>query len=382
MDDDKKLKKSAVWDRVIAYGALPLLLVIGICTLVLPGKDFSDRERRALAGLKAPESLTEWTFNNDLETYLSDHLPGRDTLVSVNAVYNVATGRGSQLGAWIAGNSLVEKPVDADAETLCRTRDNLIRMAEKYGVSCAFITPPTHGEVLADRMGPLSQTLFEEERAAYTALTDDPRFVKLQPLFEGEKDLYYLTDHHWTLEGAYAAYEAYCGQTGLTAAAMDAFTITEYTGFRGTTASRSGLPVSVSDTIRAAEPKTSVKVTFDGETYDHVIFPGRAETYDMYAVYLDGNHGVTVLENENAENGTLFVMKDSFANSLLPFLMMNYKRIVAVDTRYLPASVTIGDVLGAEETIDSMLFIYSLDSYDDTSLNRALVMLNRSAGTN
>ena len=57
-----------------------------------------------------------------------------------------------------------------------------------------------------------------------------------------------------------------------------------------------------------------------GETYDHLIFPERAQTYDGYAVYLDGNHGLLEITNPEAPGGTLLVFKDSFANCLLPLL--------------------------------------------------------------
>lgn len=357
------------------YILLLVLLAAGVLTLVLPGKDFSDRERRLLAEAPANLSLTDWHMNNDLESYLSDHMPGRDAMITVNAVYNLLTGRGSLQGAWLAGDRLTEPPVDTALPALQRTCSSMLLLAEKYGVPCYIITPPSAGTVTMDKTTFLRRRLFETEKNNYLALTANDRYVPLTDAFMNDPSLYYRTDHHWTLEGAYTAYTAYCAKAGLTPADISLYTLSEWPDFHGTNLSRSGLPAFTSDPVTAAEPLYPVRCTFDGQTYDHLIFPERAQTYDMYAVYLDGNHGVTVLENDAAENGTLFVLKDSFANSLLPFLTSNWRRIVCVDARYLPAAQTLDDILQGENTPDSMLFVYSLDSYSDSKVLRLLRQL-------
>jgi hypothetical protein len=98
-----------------------------------------------------------------------------------------------------------------------------------------------------------------------------------------------------------------------------------------------------------------------------MIFPEQAETYDGYAVYLKGNHGVVTVENPAGERGTLFVCKDSFANSVIPFLSAHYRRIVAVDARYYAGSFS--EAAAAAGKVDKVLFVYSPDSLvNDTAV--------------
>ena len=76
-----------------------------ILYIVLPKQDFSENEKRVLA--KFPEAsfaaITDGSFESGFETWLSDHVPGRDALVGVNALYEQASGRNG-LGGVIDGD--------------------------------------------------------------------------------------------------------------------------------------------------------------------------------------------------------------------------------------------------------------------------------------
>ena len=61
---------------------------------------------------------------------------------------------------------------------------------------------------------------------------------------------------------------------------------------------------------------------------------------DKYGVYFGGNHGYVKIENQEATSeDTLLLLKDSFAHSMTPFLMRDYKTILLVDLRYYNESV-------------------------------------------
>ena len=148
---------------------------------------------------------------------------------------------------------------------------------------------------------------------------------------------------------------------------LEEFARSSFDGFFGTTRSRSGLPAFRGDTLECAEPRGNVRMTTDGETFDCLIFPEQAETYDGYAVYLNGNHGILEITNPDAPGGTRLVYKDSFANCLLPLLAADYQRIVAVDARYYAG--TFSEAAATAGEADKVLFVYSPDSLvNDTSV--------------
>ena len=73
------------WITVIAFCAI--LGIMGALFVVLPEKDFSETEKRYLADFPKLTwaSLSSGQWGNDIETYMADHIPGRDVLVGLNA---------------------------------------------------------------------------------------------------------------------------------------------------------------------------------------------------------------------------------------------------------------------------------------------------------
>ncbi len=351
---------------------LVLLLAAGLFAAFWPQNDFSDAERRYRASAPAAPSLTNWRTDKEIESYLTDRIPFRQALVGLDAVVNVFSGRRTQLETWPIQGVFLEKPLQADTDALQRRLTQMAETARKADAPWRLIVPTGHGYLRRAEMNPLLRMQYEAEAPLYALLSETAQYVPLGPDFTAV-DAYYATDHHWTLQGAYLAYRAYCEVEGLSPQPLDDFVLTSFEGFRGTTSSRSGYPFAAEDTIWAAAPAAEVTLTIldDGTVHNQLIFPDRAATYDGYAVYLDGNHGLLEIANPHAPEGTLLVFKDSFANSILPLLSAHYSRIVAVDARYYAGNFS--DAIAAAGQIDRVLFLYSMDSLiNDTTVARKL----------
>ncbi len=371
-------QKKILPDGLAVYGSLALLLLLGVAAFVFR-TDFSVWERRFLAETPANYSITDWTLQTDLETYLSDQIPFRRTLVNTHALLETATGRAVQLDAWPQmdgeGNlRFIEKPVSATSEAVQKHMDALEALAGD--LPHRFLTPPTAGSLLRDQMTGVRSAVYDGDAELYKEVFQRENAVRVLADFAvtPNAELYFRTDHHWNLSGAWTAYQCYCEAAGLTPAEKTQFTwVTGDSAprFYGTTYSRSGLPFAKADALEYAEPlfPVTLRVLDDGTEYNHLIFPEEADTYDGYAVFLKGNHGLIEIENPAAPERTLFVCKDSFANCVLPFLSANYSRIVAADARYL--SGTLNDALKEAGQVDEVLFVYSLDSLaTDTAILR------------
>ena len=97
----------------------------------------------------------------------------------------------------------------------------------------------------------------------------------------------------------------------------------------------------------------------------------KLETRDKYAMFFNGNHGKVVITTPTEENRTLLVIKDSYANSLIPFLAPYYRKIVMVDPRYFYDDL---EELMQVEEIQEVLYLYNANTfYSDTSLELALM---------
>ena len=362
-----KGKHFSLSDRTAVWLGLGLLLAAGLYAILWPHADFSDAERRYLASAPSVPSLTHWKTDKETESWLSDRVPFRSALVGIDAVSEVATGRRTLLGAWPAAGAFLEQPVRGSAQTARRRLQQFGKLAESLNAPWQVIVPRSHGYLLRNRMNGLLREQYAQEEAIYSVLESDAHFSDVLPDGTDPETLYYRTDHHWTLAGAYRAYEACCRADGLPVVPPEEFERSTFDGFFGTTRSRSGLPAFRGDTLECAEPRGTVQMTTDGETFDCLIFPEQAETYDGYAVYLNGNHGILEITNPDAPGGTLLVYKDSFANCLLPLLAADYRKIVAVDARYYAG--TFSEAAAAAGAADKVLFVYSPDSLvNDTSV--------------
>ena len=84
----------------------------------------------------------------------------------------------------------------------------------------------------------------------------------------------------------------------------------------------------------------------------------KADSADLYEVFLSGTVAVSVLENPAAtEKNELILFRDSFGSSIAPLMLSGYSKITVVDIRYIASSALRGVV--DFENADTVLFLYS-----------------------
>lgn len=360
----KRIRSDLV--TIVLFAVLLLLPLLG--WLLLPKQTFSESERRYLAEPPAltKQSLRDWQFDDVLETYLADHLPLRDALVGVHAYTTLLSGRQVSTDVWMDREGyLLEAPVKDDPAEPERRMQKIAAVAERTGLPVYVIAVPSAGYVRRSSLpSALSKLYADDAILGRIAETDDIRFVPLLDRFAQEgQHWYYRTDHHWTAEGAFAAYEAFLKTAGHEPLERDAFYHHTVNGYTGSTRSRSALFLTEPDVLQIDEPiDCPVRVTFSDRegAFDSMFFYEHLNEYDWYPLFLDGNHPITVIENRSAASDapTLVLVKDSFGNTLAPLLAPTYKTIVMVDPRYCRESIcALCETYGADE----VLFCYSLE---------------------
>ena len=350
---------------------------LAIWFLLSPKADYSSSEKRYLQ--KFPETNADTVlsgkFGEDFEKYFADHFPQRNMWVGMNAYYTLGTGINGQNGVYNGADGyLINRPVDKENYIKKNIRV-LAEFKEKIGdIPMTVMLAPSTGYVVSDKL-PLihdsynDDTYFEE--SAKTLSESGVNFVDLRETFkqkysEGEQ-LYYRTDHHWTTDGAYEGYVKLCEKLGVEPAGRDSFAKTSYGGFYGTTYSTSGFwltppdNITVYDNQNNTDKNITVRISEDGKDnhYGSMFFYNHIGEDDKYPVFLDGNHALTEIQNKNAKNGTIVVIKDSFSHSLAPFLAENYSKVVLVDLRYYKQSVS---ELIKKENPEQVVALYGIDN--------------------
>ena len=347
---------------------LALIALVPLYWLLFPRKTFSDSERRYLSEppkLSAAD-LKNWSFADAVETYLADQLPCRDALVGLDAYTMLLSGRQVAEEIWRDREGyLVEAPVEAAPDQIQKRMNRIAALGEKTGLPVYVMAVPSTGYVRRAALPQALGDLYQDE-ANLKRICDTPGIVPVdleETFLQEGQSWYYRTDHHWTGQGAYAAYRLFMEAAGHEALSYDSFYHHTVEGYVGSTRSRSALWLAEPDTLTIDEPMdAAVTVTFsdDDKAYDSLFFYDHLQEYDWYPLFLDGNHPVTVVENQNApaDAPVLVLVKDSFGNTLAPLLVPSYRKIVLVDPRYYRGSVS---GLCAEQGADEVLFCYSLE---------------------
>lgn len=344
----------------IPFGSLFLaaLLILPLAHLFLPKAEYSVPERRFLA--QPPRfSWDSGVFSQAVESYVNDYFPLRPALLRVDAARRQISGQQVQDPIWrLADGSLVEAPVSLRGTRLQANLDRLNAFAAQSHLPTFLMMPPSAGAVSTQA------TYYGYPDAQVEAdlpqLAPNLQLIPLLSAFRAAKPpLFFGTDPHWNAQGAYLAYTQAAPALGFEPLSESAFTKQESKGFYGTAYARSALWETPSDTIELWDAGLPLRLRFaegeEGQT--SLFFTEHLQGADQYPVFLDGNHGLTIIDNlENPQGNKLLVLKDSFANSLIPLLVPHFARITAVDLRAYRA----GNILALDD-FDAILAVYSLN---------------------
>lgn len=372
----KNTNKNNVAKFLPTFVFLIFISALGIWFIFSPKLEYSSAEKRYLQ--KFPEvsleSVSSGEFGTEFESYFADHFPKRELWVGMNAYYNFGLGNNGANGVYNCGDDyLVNKPVSTE-NNISKNSDAIIDFKNTIDTPVTVMFAPSTGYVCDDVLPKFHDTYNDDvyfEDVSEKFAESDISFVDLRQSFKDEykngSQLYYKTDHHWTTLGAYTAYTELCKQLGITPASKDKFEVETYDDFYGTTYSTSGFWLTPPDEIEVwnnpanADKNIRVEITegTNTEEYTSMYFYDHLEEDDKYPVFVDGNHALTEITNTNATGGTIVMIKDSFAHSLVPFLAENYSKVVLVDMRYYKNSVS--EII-AQENPEQVVVMYGIDN--------------------
>lgn len=341
-----------------------------VVNLITPDIEFSERENRFLE--TRPKFTLAALFSGDFianyETYATDQFPWRDTWITIKAASELALGKKENNGVVLCENDTLIEPFHApDASVIEKNMSAVNALQENAGVPVYFALIPGKSAVWSgllpantpnDSQADLIETAYALSAVQtvdiYTALAN-----------HAGESIYYRTDHHWTTLGAYYGYAAICEAMGLEAAPLSAFqpeTVSDK--FYGTTYSSSGFSWVEPDSIRlyVEDPGTlTIRNYMDGSPAEGVLYDrSYLDKKDKYSVFYGGNTPLLQISTENSEGERILILRDSYADSLTPFLLHDFVELHIIDLRYYRASI---QSYLKEHEIDRVLVMYSVDNF-------------------
>ncbi len=162
--------------------------------------------------------------------------------------------------------------------------------------------------------------------------------------------IYFRADHHWTALGAYYAYEQFALEKGITPVPLSKYETKTFDNFVGTFYSSSGQNPALKknpDYVTAYLPynnvtcKISDSVLYEGFDYDVIKDVSDHTPGSKYLTFIGGDNGLTTITNLDLPRGeSCLVIKDSYANAFVPFLIPHYNKIYVIDPRHYKGTLT------------------------------------------
>lgn len=369
------MRKNAV--RIIT---ILFLCLMPVWMILSKDVDFSDQENRYMAhfpkvGIK---SLSDGSFMEDFETYLTDQFPVRDACITLKTNALRFLGQRRINGVYLADQGyLIAEEEKYDPERLDGLMQAMNDFAAGADAKVRFMLVPNASFVYEEKLPyGIRSTQDRTIEDIRNSLSEKVGFVDVRgALSEGKsRQLYFKTDHHWTAAGAYLAFEEYAAAAGLDISSQQYESYCVNGNFQGTQASNCGV-YSSSDVVNICVPKGSegsyiVNYTDDTRKTATLFDMGKLEEKDKYLVFMGGNYSRVDIHT-NARNGrSLLVVKDSYANCLIPMLTPYYEEIIVVDPRYYYDDL---HELMSDASIGEVLFLYNVNSFvTDNSLEDVL----------
>ena len=380
--------------KIFGFVFPAILIAVMFFNIFLPDKKFSAEENRLLQTMPklSISSIFSGRFETKAESYAADQFMLRNMFIKIKSSFDISLGSTESNNVFMCkDNYLMENISKADAKKMENNYNSLAKLKQLYpNINMDFMLVPNAANIMSDKL-PLFAVTDDQNKQM------DDFFKKIQSIginpvdvratFKKNKEeieLYYHTDHHWTTDGAYLAYQDFAKKNKLNSnIKYDALAVKN--DFRGTLASKSGFTNGLNDMIKIYLPK-------EGQNYKNsVIFYSdtkekTTEFYklnnlkkkDTYTVFGGSNHPIYSIKTPVSSQRKLLLIKDSYANSFIPFLSQDYREIIVIDPRYFFDDIS--EIIKANGITD-ILFLYNANTFfNDNSLDM-MISASKDIGT-
>lgn len=359
-----------------------LLFGITLVNLFWPKRTLIELENRKAAQFPAfsVQGLLDGSWQSSFSTWMQDQFLLRDQWINTQRATDEAVFQKVEEGNILIGQDgwMFTKLFTVDDATQKQLNKNVQAVADfaaNYPGRVTFLLAPS-ASVIYEDMLPAGAPMIDENAMLdeiFAKIGESTSVLDLRQTFTENKEeyLYFKTDHHWTPYGAYLSYQQFCNLKRLTPFDLNAHEAVTVEDFQGTHYSATRLWNVQNDSITyypLDNPMTIYRITgeaqYEPETTESLINTEKFDTRDKYAAFLDGNNGYSVIEGNGT--GSILVVKDSYANSFIPYLTENYAKIGVVDFRNFKYGL---DSTIQQERYDQILILYNFQTFiSDTNL--------------
>lgn len=358
-----------------------IVAVFVVLNLIKKDTEMSEKENRMLASfpIVSIDSITSGQFMSEYETYKSDQFIFRDFWVSFKTMLDSISGKNYSNGVYRGKKGyLIEEAAEPDEDNLQKNISAINTLANSGTVKVYTMIVPNAVSVMPNVLPAFAPVRSQADDLQYfrTALSDKVTDIDVTETLKEHLDeqLYYHTDHHWTTRGAYYSFLKAAESLGIDSKEVNYDIYKVAADFVGTMAATSGYS-GKEDVIEVFLPTNSsvqyiIEYVEEQKKTASIYQSDKLQEYDKYTFFLGGNSPILRIKTTASTDKTLLVLKDSYANCFLPFLIPYYKEIVVVDPRYYYDDI-YGEI--SSKGITEVLFLYNANTFfKDNSISGVL----------
>ena len=370
----KKDRQRKVQEQLVGIIFILTLFLFLIINVIVPDREKSVQENRMLA--TKPKfrlsSLTSGDYDEKFEAYMDDQFVGRDMWRKLKVTVDRIGGSRLENGVYIGKNGQLLEQIEVADETHLAANIKAIKSfsESQSKIPVRMMLVPDAANVLNHSLPALAKP--EDQTQMFSMvrkdLGDSVEWIDVSTELNKHKTekIYYKTDHHWTTLGAFYAFQAAAPSLGIDgdlSGKYVSYAVSD--SFNGMLASKSGVNLGEKEQIDIyvpTEEDTDLIVDYvdEGKRSTSLYDSSKLKEKDQYTVFLGGNSSLLDIRTVSTSTKRLLLVKDSFANSFIPFLTPYYREIVVVDPRYY--SGTINDLMDSYR-ISEVLFLYSGNTF-------------------
>ena len=365
--------------RGLSVGFVVLLFVVMSLNIITPTSKTSVAENRELQQRPSISlsRLLDGKFASEYTKFLSDQFINRDGLIKIKAKFDLMTGKKEINGVYIAKNDYLMEGFKRsdDNSTLSKLSEINKFTNNNTGLKVSMMLVPNKVEIYSNLLPKSNPNNSQKEYVNFVKKNLDSKIklVELFDVFEKNKnniDLYFKTDHHWTTDGAYLAYVEYCKALNLEPINENMLERNLASdSFKGSLYYKNGAEIGFPDELylylnKNEDKPVLVKYYDDLKKVPSLYDVSKLQGRDPYEVFTGGNHTQIKIRTNIDTKRKLLVVKDSYANAMLPFLVNNFSEITVVDLRYSTGSLQ--DVIQNNELTD-VLFLNNINTFNTDS---------------
>jgi len=367
-----------VREKTVSFVFLIMILVFFTLVLLPQDEMASVKENRPLAEMPeiTLEKVLSGKFSTEYENYVNDNVSLRSKWVELGMEFEKIRGinlkNSEKIVDLINGMRLIlsrgkimevykEKP-----DVVQKYIDVLNRYSSDYsGKSDVYLMlVPTQIEFNDSQYSILADSQKKTINNIYSSLENVETVNVYDKLKQHMNEyIYFRTDHHWTQRGGYYGYQALMEAKGEKAFPLEDMTIKKAGAFLGYLYNQANIDeyAQYADEIEYLEAGENYTVRSAG--FDNgVPFESQNKMYDIpaigtgtnYNMFMGGDHQFAQIDT-NIKNGQIaLVIKDSYANTVIPLMTNNYEKIIVIDPRSYQGTV---ESIVDEYDVDDIIFI-------------------------